>query len=278
MIDESSRNAIVELKDITLIRGETTILSGVSWRIEADEHWVLLGANGSGKTTLLKVITGYEWATEGSVEVLGNRYGDCNLPELRKAIGWVSAAIEQRLPGRDTAVAVTVSGLDASMGLYREISDAEWERARIALDQVGAAAVANRAFGLLSQGEQQRVLIARALVNRPALLILDEPCVGLDPGAREGFLEDLARMAAGSDAPTLILVTHHIEEIGAWIERALVLKEGRVLASGRCRKVLTDGVLRKAFGRDGFVEHREGRYLFRLRQSDYNRPNVVREQ
>lgn len=252
--------AIVELDNVTLYRGDTCILSNVSWRIERGERWALLGANGSGKTTLLKVVTGYEWPSEGTVSVLGERYGRCSLPELRRSIGWVSMALEQRLPPRDRALEVAASGFHASMGLYREIAGWQWDRAREMLRQVGADAIADRAFGLLSQGEQQRVLIARALVNEPALLILDEPCAGLDPVAREAFLEDVRRLADGRDAPTIILVTHHVEEIGPGVGHTLALREGRVVGQGPTPTILTSRTMSAVFGRPCRVRRGRDRY------------------
>lgn len=243
---------IIDLLDITCVRGDTTILSRVSWRIERGRHQALLGANGSGKTTLLKIVTGYEWPTEGEVHVLGERFGDCNLPELRKTIGWVSSAIMHQFPPNSTAMDVTVSGIEASMGLYRDMSDAEWRRASAALARVGLESIGTRPYRLLSQGEQQRVLIARALVSDPALLILDEPCAGLDPMAREAFLQTLEDLARARDAPTMLMVTHHIEEIGPWISDVFVLKGGRRLAAGPKEEILTSAVLSDAF--DGHCE------------------------
>jgi len=255
--------AIVELRDITYIREGQTILSGVSWRIEPRQHWALLGANGSGKTTLLKVITGYEWPSAGEVAVLGQRFGECDLRALRKLVGWVSSAVLHQFPLHNTARDVVASGLDASIGLYRDFTDAEWAAAEAALTRVGATAVTGRAYRLLSQGEQQRVLIARALVNRPALLILDEPCAGLDPAARERFLEDLEGLTRPADAPTTILVTHHIEEIGPWVSDVLVLRGGRMLAVGAREAVLRAEVLAEAFEGVCRVEAVDGRYYLR---------------
>jgi iron complex transport system ATP-binding protein len=255
---------IVELSKIVVVRGGTTILSDISWQIEQGQHWAVLGANGSGKTTLLKVVTGYEWPTDGVVTVLRQQYGRCNLSELRKAIGWVSSSIEQRMPQRDSALEIVVSGFYASLGLYREPTVEEWDRARTALLAVGGRAYEGRPFGLLSQGEQQRVLIARALVNRPELLILDEPCAGLDPAAREEFLLDLGRLACSPDAPGILLVTHHIEEIGPWIDHILVLKNGRTLAYGRTEAVLSGQVLGEAFGCECAVERLDQRYRLRV--------------
>lgn len=259
---------VVEIDRLSCVRGGNEILSGISWVIERGRHWALLGSNGSGKTTLLKILTGYEWPTAGDVRVLGRHFGEYDLRELRKTIGWVSAAIEQRLPMRDTAVEIAASGFDASIGLYREPEAAEWERARQAIHQVGADAFANRAFGLLSQGEQQRVLIARSLVNDPALLVLDEPCAGLDPAAREHFLRDIERMLGQAAPPTVVLVTHHIEEIGPWVERVLVLKRGRTLAAGPVGETLTGDVMRQAFDIDCEVVKTGEQYRLTLRRGN----------
>ena len=259
---------VIQLSDIWFRRGARDILRGVSWRIERGCHWALLGPNGSGKTTLLKIITGYEWATSGSVHVLGKRFGACNLPELRRAIGWVSSALEHELPARDAALDVVISGLDASIGLYRLATPADDARAHAALRLLGIDALADQPYGRLSQGEKQRVLIARALVPEPAVLILDEPCVGLDPAARHEFLRDLAQLSQSPAAPTMILVTHHVEEIGPWVDRVMVLKEGTVLAAGPPRETLTAAVLGEAFGVECRVDFDGIRHWMRIVDED----------
>jgi iron complex transport system ATP-binding protein len=260
----SRRKHIVELAGVCFHRSGRVLLSSVNWRIDAGCHWALLGANGSGKTTLLKILTGYEWPTRGEVRVLGRRFGECNLPRLRKIIGWVTVGATGHFPPTDIALDVVVSGFDASTGLYRQFTDREYARARNALAHMNAEAIADRPYGILSQGEQQRVAIARALVHRPALLILDEPCVGLDPVARELFLADLGRLARGRNAPTLIFVTHHLEELGPWISRALILKQGAALAAGPLPTILTDDVLSRAFERSCRVSFDGARYHLRL--------------
>lgn len=260
----SAMQSIVKLKNVKFVRSGRVILDNISWTIEEGHHWVLLGANGSGKTTLLKIITGYEWPTEGSVEVLGERYGECNLRELRKHIGWVSTAIEHRLPDEDSAVEIAASGLDASMGVFRDITDNEVKLARDSLAMVNAEKLADRKFGILSQGEQQRVLIARALINRPSLLILDEPCVGLDPAAKERFLRDLSDLANRPDAPTMVIVTHHIEEIDPWINWIIVMKNGEVLSSGRKADVLTSDTLSDAFDMSMQIRKDKQRYYLSI--------------
>jgi len=239
--------AVVELEKVTFCRKQRTILSEVSWRIETGQHWALLGANGSGKTTLLKILTGYEWPTFGSVKVLGERFGKCDIRRLRQLIGWVSCAMTQRLPMQDETVEVVASGLDASIGLYRQITQDERDKAMAVLQQLRAESIAEQPYGTLSQGEMQKVLIARALVCEPRLLILDEPCIGLDPAARQRFLCDLSAMAQPKHSPTLILVTHHIEEIGPWIRNVLLMKDGRVLTQGTPDQTLTSERMSELF-------------------------------
>ena len=238
---------VVYLKNVSFRRKTRTILEDISWQIEGGRHWALLGANGSGKTTLLKIVTGYEWPTSGSVQVLGQHFGECSISELRKAIGWVSSAINSRLPQRDTALEIVVSGLAASIGLYREFTEIELSAGRNALAMVGAEKFADQDYSLLSQGEQQRVLIARGLVNEPKILILDEPCVGLDPAARQHLLSDLGEFAKGIECPSIIYVTHHIEEICPWITDVMLLKDGQVVAAGNPVETVTSKLMSEVF-------------------------------
>lgn len=247
MVGAASVTPIVEVESITLRRGPATLLKNVNWTIQSGEHWALLGANGSGKTTLLKVLSGYEWPSEGVVRVLGKTFGKCDLPKLRREIGWVSVSLEHRIPPHDPVERVVASGFDASIGLYRPLSSAEEERVSDAIDRMGLEALRHRPFGWLSQGERAKTLIARGLVSRPKLLILDEPCAGLDPVAREAFLDDLAGLAGALDAPTLLLVTHHIEEIGPWVQRILALRAGQVAAVGDMESVLNDEAMSRVF-------------------------------
>jgi iron complex transport system ATP-binding protein len=252
--------SIIRLDDVAFRRGDRQVLSGVSWAVGSGENWAMLGPNGSGKTTLLKIITGYEWVSDGEVQVLGQTFGQCDVPALRKTIGWVSSAIEHRLPEYNTAEQVVLSGLEASIGLYREFTTAERAAARNIMELLGCPETADQRYETLSQGERQRVLISRALVSRPALLILDEPCSGLDPVARELFLDDLERLTAQAGAPALVLVTHHIEEIGPWITHVLALRAGEVVAAGRKPEILTPQTLERAFGRRCTLTQADGRY------------------
>lgn len=255
---------ILNLTEITYRREGTTILDRVSWSVREGEHWAMLGANGSGKTTLLKVVTGYEWPTSGKVEVLGRRFGETNLGDLRQHIGWVSTALGNRVHGYDTAEQVAVSGLEASIGVYREFSGDEYVEARAALERIGMGGLSKRPWRVLSQGERQRVLIARALVPRPALLVLDEPCAGLDPVAREAFLNDLESLVSNPGGPAVVFVTHHIEEIRPFVTHVLVLREGRVLACGTVREAITSATMSEAFGRPCRVERTNGRWMLQI--------------
>jgi iron complex transport system ATP-binding protein len=226
------------------------ILEDIRFRVERGEHWALVGANGSGKSTLLSIVSGDLWPSVGVVHVLGAEYGRIDTREHRKQIGVVSSAMFGGLPNGDTGLEVAASGIRAMIGRLGAFEEAELDRARRALARVSAESCGPKPYGVLSQGERQRVMIARALVNEPALLILDEPCNGLDPVARERFLGDAGVLAAAADGPTQLHVTHHLEEVPSFITHALVLHEGRALASGPVNGVLTSECLSTAFGAD----------------------------
>jgi iron complex transport system ATP-binding protein len=232
------------------------ILAGIRFRIEKGEHWALIGANGSGKSTLLSIISGDLWPSRGVVRVLGEEYGRVDKREFRKQIGVVSAALFSSLPAADTGLEVVASGIRAMIGKLGPFEPVELERGRRALRRAFASDAGPKPYGVLSQGERQRVMIARALVNEPKLLVLDEPCSGLDPVARERFLADLGALAREPGGPTQIHVTHHLEEVPPFVTHALVLREGRVLASGAAADVLTSDCLTHAFGAPCHVEVR----------------------
>ena len=262
---------VVELDEISVIRGGNTLIDGVSWRIDKRGHAALLGANGSGKTTLLKVLTGYEWPTKGRVRVLDYAFGACDLRTIRRHIGWASSAMEQRFLPHERARDVVGSGFDAALGLYRSLTSAERRRCDDMLTHVGVGEIADRAFGLLSQGEQKRALLARALVFNPALLVLDEPCAGLDPAARADFLGDLGRLARQEDGPTVLLVTHHLEEIRPWIRDAMALRAGRVVKQGPAAQVITDPIMSETFGRPcRVIRDSEEMHLRFVRRTDHS--------
>jgi iron complex transport system ATP-binding protein len=255
---------VLELSDVTLFRGERVILRDVSWRVEPGEHWAVLGANGSGKTTLLRTAIGYLWPSRGGVSLLGEPLGEVELAPLRRQVGWVSSALHDWVRPHERALAVVLSGRFGTIGLYDEVTGEDVDQAHVLLADLDCRGLAESPWGVLSQGEQQKVMIARALLGRPRLLILDEPCAGLDLAAREALLVGVEQLAHRPDAPTLVLVTHHIEEITHAFTHALVLQGGRALAQGPKEEVLTGPVLSDAFGVPVRVHHVDGRFWPRV--------------
>ncbi len=241
--------ALLSLRGLCVDTGGVRILSRVTWDIRPGEHWAVLGANGSGKTSLLSAIMAYLTPSRGDIQVLGRSYGSDDWQELRKSVGMVSSALTRHIPADEIALDTVMSGELAQLGYWNGKKNAAREDvARRCLSRTGAGRISGRVWGVLSQGERQKVFIARALAANPRLLILDEPCAGLDPVAREKFLRSMRRLASEKNAPSLILVTHHVEEIFPEISHVLVLRRGRVLAAGRTGDVLVGSVLTRAFG------------------------------
>ncbi|MDO8543718.1 MAG: ABC transporter ATP-binding protein [Opitutaceae bacterium] len=240
---------VLAVKNLRVARGRATILRGLDWRVDRGEHWVILGANGSGKTSLLKALTGYLSPTAGEISLLGRQYGACDWRELRLRIGVVTSAFATSIPPAEPVIETVESGKYAQLDLWHRTTPADRAAANRWLRFVGLAQIADREWAYLSQGERQRVLIARALMARPRLLILDEPCAGLDPVAREHFLRFVARLARSRrSAPALVLVTHHVEEITPGFTHALLLRAGEIVAAGPRDEVLTSANLSATFG------------------------------
>ena len=253
----------LELCDVSYVSGNKKILDSINWTVQSGEHWAILGPNGSGKTTLLKLACGYLWPNSGGV-VLRRGKELTYLPELRKSIGWVTAALADEIPAQERAIHTVISGKFAQIGylggLWGEASRRDYARARFYLNELSCAHLAELEFGTLSQGEQQKVLIARARMTRPYLIVLDEPCTGMDPGAREKFLASLAGLGRRKKIPALIYVTHHIEEILPLFRRTLVLRDGRILRAGATRDALDAGVLKDLYGVSMTIVRRKNRY------------------
>ncbi|KOY14389.1 ABC transporter ATP-binding protein [Paenibacillus xylanivorans] len=238
---------IIDVQHVTWKRGPITLLNDVSWRVNEGEHWALLGLNGSGKTTLLNMITGYLWPTEGTITVLGHRYGDVDLRELRKSIGWVSSSLQEKLYGTDRTQYVVISGKHATIGLYDKLSDEDLDQARELMRTLGCQHLWDREYRTCSQGEKQKLLIARALMANPRVLILDEPCNGLDLFSRERLLESISELTQKPDTPSLIYVTHHTEEILPVFSHSLLLRRGEIVNSGLTSELMNKDVLSKFF-------------------------------
>ncbi|MFC9710731.1 ABC transporter ATP-binding protein [Paenibacillus sp. NPDC056933] len=238
---------IIDVQHVSWKRGPITLLNDVSWRVNEGEHWALLGLNGSGKTTLLNMITGYLWPTEGTITVLGHRYGDVDLRELRKSIGWVSSSLQEKLYGTDRTQYVVISGKHATIGLYDKLSDEDLDQARELMRTLGCQHLWDREYRTCSQGEKQKLLIARALMANPRVLILDEPCNGLDLFSRERLLESISELTQKPDTPSLIYVTHHTEEILPVFSHSLLLRRGEIVNSGLTSELMHRDVLSSFF-------------------------------
>jgi iron complex transport system ATP-binding protein len=244
-----SGDAVVELRGVTAREVGATLLSGIDWTVRPGEHWAVLGPNGSGKTTLLSILAGYRLPTSGTATVLGAQLGRIDVRELRTRIGFTSALVRGLARSATTVADFVVSGRHAAIDRFRHhrYEPADVERAHELLTLLGAEALAQRRLATLSTGEQQRVAIARALMARPALLVLDEPAAGLDLGARELLLARLHDLIAAADGTTVILVTHHVEELVPGITHLLLLRDGHAVAQGPVADVLRDDTLSETF-------------------------------
>ena len=257
---------VIRLEHVSVVRGGSLLIDDISWSVGRGERWALLGPNGSGKTTLLKVAGASLWPTRGIVEVLGERLGKVDMRELRTRIAMVSASVGRTLRPELAALDVVLTGRHAALETWwNEYTDEDRDQARSLLDQAGfgGAEFAGRPFGLLSEGERQQVLLARALMADPELLLMDEPAAGLDLGARERLLARLAELAADPAVPPLVLVTHHLEEIPPGVTHAALLRRATMVASGPVGDVITSGSVSDAFGVRVMVERREGRWTAR---------------
>jgi iron complex transport system ATP-binding protein len=241
-------NDVIRLSGVTVRRGDATLLRDVTWAVHSGERWVVLGANGAGKTTLLQVAAGTLRPASGEVRLLDEDLDEADLDELQPRIGFASAALADRLPGDERVldVVLTASYATVCRGAER-YDDVDEARARDLLAQLGCRALAERAFGSLSEGERKRVQLARALMTDPEVLLLDEPAAGLDLGAREALLRTLARLAADPHAPALVLVSHHVEEVPSGFTHALMLRQGEVVAAGPIREVMRSSQLSACF-------------------------------
>lgn len=259
---------IIDLKDVSIIRNKEYLLKDINWTIEDGEHWAILGLNGAGKTMLLNMLNGYIFPSKGQLKVLGKTVGQYDMRKLRKSIGWVSSSIQEKFHNYSTAMDIVLSGKFATLDLYDEISEEDRRLAKESLEKLGISSLANREFRTFSQGEKQRILIARGLMAQPKLLILDEPCTGLDLIAREKLLEIIKNLAEDEKAPTLIYVTHHTEEILPNFSHTLLLREGQIYMAGNTDEVLTEGNLSDFYEFPIVYEKSGDRILLHL---DYDR-------
>ena len=255
---------VIDVSSASVVRGGKYLIRDITWRVELDERWVVLGPNGAGKTTLLSLASARLHPTTGTVHVLSEQLGRVDISELRTRIGLSTVGLHDTIPPDETVVNVVVTAAWSVVGRFREEYDAsDLRRATSLLGTVGAASLADRRYGTLSEGERKRVQIARALMTDPELLLLDEPAAGLDLGGREDLVARLATLALDPDAPAMVVVTHHVEEIPSGFTHALVLREGGVVAQGLLRQTVTSEHLSAAFGLPLRVRYANGRFTAR---------------
>jgi iron complex transport system ATP-binding protein len=255
---------VVAVDHVTVTRAGKDLVRDVDWRVELDERWVVLGPNGAGKTTLLSLAAARLHPSRGTVDVLGERLGRVDVFELRTRIGLTSVMLHDRMPPEESVLDAVVTAAWSVMGRFRESYESlDHARALVLLTQLGVGQLAHRRYGTLSEGERKRVQIARALMTDPELLLLDEPAAGLDLGGREDLVRRLAELAADPDAPAIVLVTHHVEEIPPGFTHALLLREGSVVAAGLLTETVTSENLSKTFDLPLRVEYADGRFTAR---------------
>ena len=264
----SQNSTVLSISGLRYERNDRKILKGVDWHVRAGEHWVILGPNGCGKTSLINCLTGYEMSTAGDIMVDGAEFGRTDWREVRKRVGLVTSTLTFYLEPGEPVLDAVASGREAMLNLVGDVSADVRADARTLLERIGCSYLADSHWGVLSQGERQKILICRALMARHHVLILDEPCAGLDPVAREHFLSWLQQLATAPAAPSLVLVTHHVEEILPCFTHVLVLKQGSVLASGTKQGVLTSACLSDAYGAPLSLEANGERYRLKLLAND----------
>ncbi|WP_429971539.1 ABC transporter ATP-binding protein [Fructilactobacillus sp. Tb1] len=251
-------NNLLNFEDVSYERADKQILTDINWKVAAKENWAILGLNGAGKTTLLKMIHGDIWPTTGKISVLGHKFGETNIPALQRKIGWVSTALQDVINVGDKVDDIVLSGKFASIGIYQEFTQADVAEAKQMLIRVGGEKLIGKTYRVLSQGERQLVLIARALMAKPELLILDEPCNGLDLLAREKLLQRIAMINDLPDSPAMLMVSHHTEELLPCFDHLLLLKQGQIYQKGTRKDLLNEGALSDFYGTPvTMIKHKE---------------------
>jgi iron complex transport system ATP-binding protein len=252
---------VLKLRGVSVRRETSLLLRNVDWTAHEDERWIVIGPNGAGKTTLLQVAATILYPTEGTVEVLGERLGDVDVFELRPRIGLTSASLAERVPSGEKVIDLVLTASYAILGRWKEeYESSDVTRAVELLDALGCAHLIRRRFSTLSEGERKRVQIARAMMPDPEILLLDEPAAGLDLGGREDLLRRLSTLASNPNAPMMVLVTHHVEEVPDGFTHAMLLRRGAVLAAGPIEDVFTAKNLSRCFGVPLEIERHEKRW------------------
>ncbi|MFT4188007.1 MAG: ABC transporter ATP-binding protein [Aeromicrobium sp.] len=254
----------IELSQVTVTRSGAVLLDGVDWEVVEGQRWVVLGPNGAGKTTLMQIASANSFPSSGRAAVLGHELGTVDVFELRTRIGHTSLTVADQIPATEVVRDAVLSAAHGVTGRWREeYDDVDTTQADQIIGEMGIARLAHRTFGTLSEGERKRVLVARALMTDPEMIVLDEPAAGLDLGAREDLVASLQNLASDAAAPVLVLVTHHVEEIPPGFTHVLLLREGRVVASGPIAETLTSENLSQTFGTALELSSDDGRHTAR---------------
>lgn len=262
--DTPNKEVLVEIKDLCCVYGNRYTLTNINWQVEKGSNWLVFGLNGSGKTTLLSIIAGFTDSSSGQVKVFGQEYNRDNTLKLRKKIGWVSSSFFDKYYSNETALNIVLSGLFGTLGVSGLVTDLQMKNALDLLKELNLYKKENRIFKTMSKGERQNVLIARALISHPELLVLDEPGNGLDVLAREYMLETVQKLVKEKNI-TVLYVTHYVEEILPIFENALMLKEGRIYLMGKTQELLTTPKLSDYFSHDMEISQKDGRYSAKLK-------------
>lgn len=252
---------VIDLQNVMYKRNGQVVLRDINWQVRPREHWIILGLNGSGKTTLLNLINGYIFPSSGKATVLDYTFGQAIIADLRRSIGWISSSLQQDIPNNETPLDIILSGKFASIGLWDQVSESDVAEAKVILQQLGIQHLEKRSYSSLSQGERQKALIGRALINDPKILIFDEACNGLDIFAKKDLYVQINQLAKAGK--TIIFVTHNTEEILPLFEKALLLKDGQIHSQGALNKVIQLDNLKDFYGGDVEVfEHEERFFIF----------------
>ncbi len=255
-------HSMIKLQNVTFQRENRMILNQVNWNIQKGEQWAVLGRNGSGKTTILELLNGYQFPTSGTVDVFGKRFGQVDVREVRRKIGYMSQSLFEKMSLNDPVWQVVATGEYAFLKFYEDIPNDIIQKSRHILDRVRLPHVADQPLGTLSQGERKKVLLARALMPSPDLLIMDEPCSGLDLYEREKLLITIDEL--GRQGVSMIYVTHHLEEIVPTFTHVALLGNGQIIAAGRKEEVLTAELLRKSYDVNVEIDWYSGRPWIRV--------------
>lgn len=237
----------IALKNVSCKAGYRYLLKDITWNVKPGEHWVVFGMNGCGKTTLLSIVAGFKHFTGGTVELFGEQFSNENILDIRKRIGWVSSSFFDKYYFKESVLHIVLSGKHGSLGLAPDINLQDVSLAKSLLTELGLHDKINRPFDLLSKGERQNVLIARALFSNPDILILDEPCTGLDIYNRSYLFSTIEALSQQRKI-TLIYVTHYVEEITPLFQKTLFLKNGHIFAQGATKDLFCDAMLQELLG------------------------------